>query len=163
MSNQLAEVSTLYALRFTRNLDEPVERVWHAITDERELAAWMGYPARLDLRVGGAVRLCADSDDGEAIAGIVTVLEPPHVLRYTWDMALIQWSLSATPGGCRLELVHHGITDARRVTEFGSGWQEFLECLERYLEGRGLAADAQRRARVTELEEAYRALMAARH
>jgi uncharacterized protein YndB with AHSA1/START domain len=162
MSNQLAEVSTLYALRFTRNLDQPVERVWHAITDEHKLAAWMGYPARLDLRVGGAVRLCADESDGEAIAGIVTVLEPPRVLRFTWDMALIQWRLSPTPGGCRLELVHHGITDAHRVPEFGPGWQEFLECLERYCAGRGLAAHAQRHARVAELAEAYRALMARR-
>jgi hypothetical protein len=47
------------------------------------------------------------------------------------------------------------------VTEFGPGWQEFLECLERYFDGRDLAPDAQRRARVSELEVAYRALLSA--
>jgi uncharacterized protein YndB with AHSA1/START domain len=76
--------------------------------------------------------------DGDAIAGVVTLLEPPRVLRFTWDMALIQWSLSATPGGCRLDLVHHGITDAHRVSEFGPGWQQFLECLERYFDDAAL-------------------------
>jgi uncharacterized protein YndB with AHSA1/START domain len=162
MSNELAEVSTLYALRFTRKLPHPVERVWHAITDDSELAAWMGYSARLDLRVGGQVALCCDDESG-AITGIVTKLEPPHVLRYTWDMALIHWGLAATPEGCRLELVHHGVTDPARVTEFGPGWQEFVECLERYLEGQGLAPDEQRRMRVTELEAVYRTLIEARH
>jgi uncharacterized protein YndB with AHSA1/START domain len=42
MSNQLAEVYTLHALRFRRDFAHPVERVWRAITDERELTAWMG-------------------------------------------------------------------------------------------------------------------------
>lgn len=73
-------------------MDDPVTRevtvgatpdaVWDALTDPRELAAWFGAEAELDLRVGGAVRF--RWPDGTERRGLVVDVDAPRRLAFRW-------------------------------------------------------------------------------
>jgi uncharacterized protein YndB with AHSA1/START domain len=56
--------------------------VWDALTDPRELAAWLGANADIDLRLGGAVRF--RWPDGTERRGLVIELDPPRRLAFRW-------------------------------------------------------------------------------
>src|SRR5690606_30078459 len=71
----------------------PPERVYRALTDPAELARWWGpadeYAAQeweIDPRVGEAWRVRMTDRDGNesTIEGEFLVLDPPHVVEYTW-------------------------------------------------------------------------------
>ena len=51
-------------LRFERQLRHPVERVWRALTEPDEIAAWLAL-TELDLTEGGAVVLSWQNTDAE--------------------------------------------------------------------------------------------------
>lgn len=57
--------------------------VWDAITDPRQLAAWFGAQADVDLRLGGAVRFRWPEGRPER-RGLVIELDPPHRLAFRW-------------------------------------------------------------------------------
>ncbi len=73
-------------------MDEPIRReivvdasqevVWDALTDPDQLAAWFGAEAKVDLRVGGAVRF--RSPEGTERRGLVVDVDPPHRLAFRW-------------------------------------------------------------------------------
>jgi uncharacterized protein YndB with AHSA1/START domain len=73
-------------------MDDPIRReitveatrgvVWDALTDPRELAAWFGAEAEVDLRVGGAVRF--RWPDGTERRGLVVDVDPRHRLAFRW-------------------------------------------------------------------------------
>jgi len=56
--------------------------VWDALTDPRELAAWFGANADIDLRLGGAVRF--RWPDGTDRRGLVIELAPARRLAFRW-------------------------------------------------------------------------------
>ncbi len=50
-----ATVTSVSNIRFDRRLAHPIDRVWMAITDGNRVAAWLEYPTKIDLRIGGNV------------------------------------------------------------------------------------------------------------
>src|SRR5581483_10961156 len=77
----------------TVTIAAPVERVFRAITDPRELKEWWGSPEtykadrwEADLRPGGAWRVDGRSAAGKpyAVYGEYLVVEPPRRLVLTW-------------------------------------------------------------------------------
>jgi uncharacterized protein YndB with AHSA1/START domain len=122
-------------VRFERRLATPVETVWHAITDEQSLAAWLA-PTQLDGRVGGAVHV--DFGDGQ-VQGIVTVFEPPHTLEYTWTFtgepdSTLRISLTPTSSGTELVLEHR-LLPSDQAPGYGAGWHAHLDMLGSTVEG----------------------------
>jgi len=96
-----------------RSIELPVdvERAWRALTDDDELAAWLGAPAGLDARPGGAG--VVHDDDGIVRLVEVEAVEPGRrlVLRW-WPVAAdeddedeaapasrVAFELTATPEG----------------------------------------------------------------
>ena len=57
---ELATFIDRFTVQYVRVFPHPVERVWRALTDPAELAAWC-MPATIDLRVGGAAPFRAKS------------------------------------------------------------------------------------------------------
>lgn len=68
------------AVRFTRPLPGPMERVWDFIAMPGRLPEWFGAGV-LEPRAGGTVRLM-----GGHVRGVVTQWEPPSKLAYTWNV-----------------------------------------------------------------------------
>ena len=50
---ELARFIDRHTIEYVRTYPHPIERVWRAITDPKEISVWF-WTARFDLRVGGA-------------------------------------------------------------------------------------------------------------
>jgi uncharacterized protein YndB with AHSA1/START domain len=152
-----------WTLVFVRDLRHPRERVWHALVDPGELAAWAPFTVDRDLGgVGPAVIRMLDgsspADVGVRLPATVLRAEAPGLLEYTWGASdRLCWELTAIDGGTRLTLRH---TMAER--DFGSkaaaGWHLCLLVAERSLDGQPIApirGDAARQFGWEDLDRRY--------
>lgn len=131
----------------TLELDAPPERVWRALTEPAELAAWFGDTAELELRPGGGGWFGWDSHGRFAVR--VETVDPPHRLAWRWcnkpdspidegPSTLVEWRLTARPGGgTRLELRESGFETPRHWQENTQGWTSELTELVTHLETGG--------------------------
>jgi uncharacterized protein YndB with AHSA1/START domain len=136
----------------------PVQAVWRALTDPKELAAWLmpndfapeaGHRFRLDARPGFGI-----------IEGEVIQVEPPHLLRCRWIVegvpTTVTVRLRADDGGdgdgagTLLRLEHAALLPGQR-NSFNAGWGDKFE------RDLGLVLDAERDpARSREIQGLYR-------
>ena len=121
------------ALSFERRLARPVEKIWAALTIPERVADWCGGGAEIDLRLGGVFRIFWPKDMG-VMNGVITALDPPRLLEYSWHeptvkvpASRVRWTLTSDGDGCRLKL-EHIFTDVDRmsVTEFAGGWHDII-------------------------------------
>lgn len=122
----LTEVDGRPALRFTRRLPHPVERVWRAVSAEEELAEWFVVP--MDLRHQGQRFQLMEQP------GTVLRYDPPRVLEWEWGDDRFSFHLEAEGGVTVLTFVHV-FGDRSRGADLGSGWHVHLESLEAHLSG----------------------------
>jgi uncharacterized protein YndB with AHSA1/START domain len=88
----------------------PPERVWRALTEPAELAAWL-MPCDFAPRVGH--RFTFDARPGlGVIEGEVLEVEPPRLLRCRWSgvfgETVVTFTLTPDNGGTRLRVTHSG-------------------------------------------------------
>jgi len=135
-------------IRKSVEIDAPPAVVFRALTDEKELLQWMPTEAKIEPRVGGALRFKFHWDarnvDTE-VTGKVVEMVPGRKLSYTWvaamrsdrdptrmddaPAALVTWSLEELPGGrTKVTLVQKGF-DERFRRDGESGWEHFLSQL----------------------------------
>ena len=126
-------------IRFERLLDHPVERVWRALTEPDEIAAWLAL-AELDLTEGGRVVLTwqnTDTEGNTAVArGTVSALDPPRLLEFDTDIhGRLRWELEPAGESTRLTFT----ADARLPDDYElevlAGWHIHLDHLEDVLDG----------------------------
>ena len=97
-------------VQYERIFPHPVERLWRAITEPTDVAAWF-EPISLDLVVGGAWQLGA----GGGWMGTITALEPLRRVRFDHAAgrpdcdpgAYFQYELEPVVGGTRMLFTHH--------------------------------------------------------
>ena len=137
---------------FERRLAAPRERVWAALTDPQELAAWLA-PAEIDLRVGGALVLAFDEDNVER--GTITELREPELIVYTWNEgksdSIVRFELEPDGDGTRLTL-RHTFEGEADLPSYGAGWHHHLELLAAQTAGKPIAWDT---IRYRELKSEY--------
>ncbi|MEU4240582.1 SRPBCC family protein [Actinoplanes sp. NPDC026619] len=126
-----------WTLIFIRQLDQPPEQVWTALTEPAELDRWAPFAAVAPLTAPGPTTLTmVDGDVRMDLPATVTVVDPPAVLEYTWGDDVLRWELTPAGGGTRLTLRH---TLASAPGEPGleakvaAGWHLCLEVLNRLL------------------------------
>ena len=141
---KLEEVDGRPALRFERRLAHPIERVWRAVTERDELAAWFVAP----------MEFTAADQRFEAMEQPVEVqrFEPPHAVAWDWGGELLSFELEPDGDGTRLTFVHV-FGDRPHAANYGSGWHFHFDRLDAHLDGRP-APDAQP-ARLVELNDRY--------
>jgi uncharacterized protein YndB with AHSA1/START domain len=150
-------VTACYSLSFTRLSRHPAERLWRAITDPDEITRWTDYPARVDLRPGGAWNIDFGRTDEGDLAGVVVRVVTGRELAYVWGRSVIEWMITPRAGGCEYRFVHHGIERRGIDGEEGlaAGWHGFLDQLDAYLDGTPLDR-RQQRLGWTALRQSYR-------
>jgi uncharacterized protein YndB with AHSA1/START domain len=140
----LVEIDGRPALRFTRRLNHPVERVWRAVTTHDDLAAWFVAPMEF---TGAGQEFDAMEQHGE-----VRRFEPPHFLEWDWGEERFSFELSADGDGTLLTFVHL-FADRERAANFASGWHFHFDRLRAHLDGEPVPeADADR---LVELNDRY--------
>ena len=139
------------AARIERTFAASPEDVFDAWTSPEVMRRWFHCgpdwatpEAKIDLRVGGKVRVSMRRPDGREVEaqGEYTVIERPHRLVMTWTFdddpsneQLIELSFSESEGSTTVLMVNSGIsTDERRGAQ-DEGWNGCLDELERLLIG----------------------------
>lgn len=123
----LEEIDGRPALRFQRRLAHPVERVWRAVSEHDELAAWFVAPVEFK---GAGRRFEAMGQAGEVLR-----FEPPHALEWEWGGERFSFELEPDGDGTRLTFVH--VFAARdHGADYASGWHAHFDRLDAHLAGR---------------------------
>lgn len=161
MNNELGEVSRCYSLKWTRQSKHSAARLWRALTDAEEVTAWMRYPARVDLRVGGEYFADFARIGGGLMDGVIVSLEPERLLRYAWNLTVVQWAIEPDGAGCRYTFSQTGLPARDEPGEEGlpAGWHGWFEDLDAYLDT-GIAPADDGVERWQELGRQYRPLLA---
>jgi uncharacterized protein YndB with AHSA1/START domain len=123
-------------LRFERRYAQAPATLWHALTDQAALAAWL-MPNDFEPRVGHKFNFRtkpAPGFDGIVHCEVLTC-ERPHKLSYTWRggniATVVSWTLEQMPdGGTRLLLEQTGFVGVRALmvsAMLKKGWEKMLD------------------------------------
>lgn len=129
-----------------RSFNQPIEKVWEAISDENEISKWF-LPAKFKAEIGFQYTFTHVHDQGTTyITGEVLTVDKPNTLSYTWESSgsdvntTVIWNLKEEDGITKLMLEHesHDNEDnnpnvGKMFEEFSNGWPEVIGNLEKYL------------------------------
>ena len=121
------------AVRFERRLSHPLERVWRAITDPEDLAAWFPDTIEGEFGPGAEVRFPKFEEMGLPAVGKVTDFDPPRLLAYTWGTSTLRVERESEGAGCRR--VFSDTLPRAESAKNAAGWEVCLENLEARLAG----------------------------
>jgi uncharacterized protein YndB with AHSA1/START domain len=153
-------------LVLVRDLQHPPEKVWAALTEPEQLAAWSPYTADRDLGTPGEATLTMiDGETETKLPAVVRRAEPPVLLEYSWGADLLRWELvgTGTGTGTRLTL-RHTVEDRDWLAKAAAGWHLCLVVAGHLLDGRPIAPIRGQDARNygwDELRDAYAARLSA--
>ena len=128
------EVIPESAVRFVREFDAPVAKVWSFLTDGALLPEWYGDGA-IEPREGGKISLMAGH-----IRGVVTGWRPEKFLAYTWSVfqpgeevsawpiSYLELALEKSGTGTKLTLIHRPIPPAMQ-NQTMMGWHTMLDLI----------------------------------
>ena len=123
---------------FHRRYARPIEKVWAALTVPERIADWFAEVETLDLRPGGAIHLVFP-EANYRIQGVITVLEPPRRLTWTWPHkdsgeSTVSFELEPDGDGCRLTLTERGLILSDGAGN-AAGWHAHLQAMEDAIDG----------------------------
>lgn len=119
------------AVRLERDLPDPPDVVWGALTEREQLKGW--FPCDViveggEWRVGAAISFPFPSDVIEmTLSGEVLECDPPRQLAYTWGEETLRFELSPRAGGTHLVLVDE--LPAGAAARNAAGWEACLDRL----------------------------------
>lgn len=125
-----------WTLIFVRELPQPREAVWAALTDPGELDQWAPYTAHSDLGTPGEATLIMV--DGSSRADLpITVLtaDEPAVLEHTWGPDRLRWELHERDGGGTTLTLRHTLSDRDQAAMIAAGWHLCLDVQGHLLDG----------------------------
>lgn len=129
-------------------VDQPLERVWTAITTAEGLGSWFGHSAEIDLRVGGSATLTWKSGDRADLR--IERIEPPTIFGYTWHIyglpdddarrTYVEFTLTPDGGGTTVTVIETGFAQlgsdeyTKAFDGNSRGWVSELDELVAYLD-----------------------------
>ena len=140
-----------HTLTMERTFAAPAQRVFEAFTSEEVMrrwwhagADWETPEARVDLRVGGEVRVVMRNPHEDVRyggGGEYTEVDPPTRLAFTWEWdddtdharQLIEIDLQESDGATTVRFTHSGLWDEESVASHEGGWGAAFDNLGRML------------------------------
>ncbi|MEU7057150.1 SRPBCC family protein [Streptomyces sp. NPDC046197] len=117
------------AIRFSRVLAHPADRVWHFVTDPGELAEWFPSRAEIELRPGGTIRFTGDPNMPES-TGRVLAVDPLRHLSFEWGGDEVRFDLEQAQDN-RTRLVLTDVLSAENTAaRNAAGWEVCLAALD---------------------------------
>ena len=137
MNGELDQLGDHWRLRFTRELAQPAEKVWRAVTEPEHLDAW--FPQRVvgEWRAGAPLKF--ESRDGEApeFDGEVLACQPPSLLEFRWGPDVLRFEIvpNAEPAtGCTFRL-SDVFGELGKAARDAAGWHTCIDFLAHDLTG----------------------------
>jgi uncharacterized protein YndB with AHSA1/START domain len=127
-------------LRYERRLAHPREKVWRAITEDADLAAWFPTTMEGERRTGAPLHFAFRQGEGEPFDGEMLAFVPPALMELRWADDVLRFELEpdATSSACILRLTvtfpEHG-----KAARDAAGWHVCLEQLAAACDGTQLA------------------------
>lgn len=124
-----------WTLVFIRELRQPPEAVWSALTEPAEIDRWAPFTATTDLSKPGDTTLTmVDGDDRTDIPATVHRADRPVLLEYTWGADVLRWELEPAGAGTRL-ILRHTLAEPGMTAMVAAGWHLCADVLQRLLDG----------------------------
>ncbi len=123
----------------------PVEAVWKALTDKKEMKKWYFDLSEFKAEVGFEFQFTGQGVKGDNYLHLCKITEviPLKKLQYSWEYenlrgySLVTFELSQEENGTRLKLTHSGLETFPHynadfdIKNFEGGWTELLTKLLR--------------------------------
>lgn len=131
------------SITFRRRLRHPIQDVWAAITDPKQVEAWFMAKLRREDARGGTLEM--EHPNGVRAAGRVLEWRPPLAYEYEWNLSpgptypkgeasIVRWELTPTEGGTLLVMTHRRLSRPTAET-FVRGFKVLLDRLSAFLDG----------------------------
>lgn len=132
-------------------IDAPASKIYAALTDPDQLTQWRGSDDQYrtatmeaDVRVGGHWRTTGkDAGGGDfAVEGEYKIVQPPHLLEFTWrhdwegadnSETVVRYELIEENGGTLVRVTHSGFQSEASRDDHGRGWVQVLNWLKAYV------------------------------
>ena len=121
-------------LRYERRLAHPQQKVWRAITEDPDLAAWFPTTMEGARRAGAPLRFSFRQGEAEPFDGEMLAFVPPSLMELRWADDVLRFELEPDPApetarpGCILRLTvtfpEHG-----KAARDAAGWHVCLDRL----------------------------------
>jgi uncharacterized protein YndB with AHSA1/START domain len=132
---QLEQRDGRWELHYTRRLAHPPHRVWRALTERDELAAWFPTDIAGERGAGARLRFSFRGGEGPPIDGTMVAYDPPSLLEFTWGAdETLRFELQADGDGTLLTFVNT-FDELGKAARDGAGWHVCLDSLAYHLEG----------------------------
>lgn len=158
--NEYVEVIETGVIRIQRLLPGPIERVWAHLTESEKRGKWLAT-GEMELKIDGKVihdfqhanlseepdpipeKYC-DMEGGASMEGVITKIDPPRLLAYTWgegaeDDSVVTIELAEKDDQVLLTLTHRQLPDHELIS-VASGWHNHLDILVKHLSGQPIPA-----------------------
>jgi len=125
---QLEHLDGRLALRFTRRLPHPPQRVWRALTEPEHIAAW--FPTTIDgeRAAGAPLHFTFRDHEGPPMDGEMLAFDPPSQMELRWGEEIMRFELR--PDGEGSVLTFTNIFDETgKAARDGAGWHSCLDLL----------------------------------
>jgi uncharacterized protein YndB with AHSA1/START domain len=132
-------------LKFERRFSYPIEIVWKAITDQKEIFKWLpDYKGTFDGYNGGAIDL-VNTVSGSRVTENILVWDLHRVFEYEWHISsnlmfphgdpesVIRWDLKQDGDSDTLLIVTHSLLTKSTALRLAPGWHAYLDRLEAIL------------------------------
>jgi uncharacterized protein YndB with AHSA1/START domain len=115
-----------YGVRFERILDQPIQRIWAALTEPDQVSAWLA-PATIEGREGGSISVRMV---GGMMGGKILQWKENELLEYEWyKESIVRWEL-LPDGDSRTRLIFtFRFAPKTQLKEAATGWHYHLDAL----------------------------------
>jgi uncharacterized protein YndB with AHSA1/START domain len=142
----------------TIEVNAPADRVWKALTNTADLAAWFRVAIEGEIAPGAEVWMTSKSPGHEGMRFVVRITEMTPPRRFVWQWhpgavdpgvdysreawTTVTFTLEPSGAGTRLSVAETGFNDvslARRARVFQDntqGWTEVITWIQKYAEAR---------------------------
>jgi uncharacterized protein YndB with AHSA1/START domain len=129
-------------MTFRRHLPRPISRVWAALTDPLERAAWFGETVIADGTIDMIPSDPPAAPDAKRLTGRILVWDPPHVLEHEWHQRIVEdsvvrYELTPDGDGTLLTFTHTGLSE-QNARGFIPGTHAFFDRLDAHLAGHAI-------------------------
>ena len=123
-----------WRLRFTRTLRHQQTKVWRAVTEPEQLAAWFPCTIEGQRAPGAKLRFAFPEGVAEAIDGEMLAYEPESLIEFRWGPDVVRIELRPVGEGTELTLLDT-LEERGKAARDGAGWHTCLNALEATLDG----------------------------